>query len=103
MESDLGTRLEWVATAHYNTEHPHVHVALRGITDLNQPWGTSDSCTSCGKCVQVCPTGALYTKGASHVSYLVTDGNLVTGQNPASSAAVAKKISVLARNGIPTV
>jgi len=37
MESDLGTRLEWVATAHYNTEHPHVHVALRGITDLNQP------------------------------------------------------------------
>ena len=37
MESDLGTRLEWVATAHYNTEHPHVHVALRGITDINQP------------------------------------------------------------------
>jgi bidirectional [NiFe] hydrogenase diaphorase subunit len=35
------------------------------MIDLNQPWGTSDSCTSCGKCVQVCPTGALYTKGAS--------------------------------------
>lgn len=33
--------------------------------DLNQPWGTSESCTSCGKCVQVCPTGALYAKGAS--------------------------------------
>jgi bidirectional [NiFe] hydrogenase diaphorase subunit len=33
------------------------------VTDLNQPWGTSDSCTSCGKCVQVCPTGALFTKG----------------------------------------
>ncbi len=27
------------------------------ITDLNEPWGESDSCTSCGKCVQVCPTG----------------------------------------------
>jgi len=37
MEADLGTRLDWVATAHYNTEHPHVHVALRGITDRNQP------------------------------------------------------------------
>jgi bidirectional [NiFe] hydrogenase diaphorase subunit len=35
------------------------------IVDLNQPWGTSESCTSCGKCVQICPTGALYQKGAS--------------------------------------
>ncbi len=33
------------------------------ITDLNQPWGDSLSCTSCGKCVQVCPTGALFVKG----------------------------------------
>jgi bidirectional [NiFe] hydrogenase diaphorase subunit len=32
------------------------------ITDLNQPWGTAESCTSCGKCVQVCPTGALSEK-----------------------------------------
>jgi type IV secretory pathway VirD2 relaxase len=31
MESDLGTPLEWVAVAHYNTEHPHVHMALRGV------------------------------------------------------------------------
>jgi len=29
MESDLGTKLEWVAVVHLNTEHPHVHVALR--------------------------------------------------------------------------
>ena len=33
------------------------------ITDLDQPWGSSESCTSCGKCVQVCPTGALFVKG----------------------------------------
>lgn len=38
-------------------------VRSRIIADLNHPWGTSDSCTSCGKCVQVCPTGALFTKG----------------------------------------
>ena len=35
------------------------------ITDLSQPWGTSETCTSCGKCVQVCPTGALSEKGKS--------------------------------------
>jgi bidirectional [NiFe] hydrogenase diaphorase subunit len=33
------------------------------IADMNQPWGTSESCTSCGKCVLVCPTGALIEKG----------------------------------------
>jgi bidirectional [NiFe] hydrogenase diaphorase subunit len=35
------------------------------ITDLNQPWGDSKSCTRCGKCVQVCPTGALSQKGTA--------------------------------------
>src|SRR5258708_7199906 len=29
MEKDLGTRLEWLAAAHFNTEHPHVHIPLR--------------------------------------------------------------------------
>jgi bidirectional [NiFe] hydrogenase diaphorase subunit len=37
----------------------------RVITDLAQPWGASESCTGCGKCVQVCPTGALSEKGKS--------------------------------------
>ncbi len=40
-------------------------IASRVITDLNEPWGESTSCTSCGKCVQVCPTGALVEKGKS--------------------------------------
>jgi bidirectional [NiFe] hydrogenase diaphorase subunit len=31
------------------------------ITDLHEDWGAS-SCTKCGKCVQVCPTGALFDK-----------------------------------------
>jgi type IV secretory pathway VirD2 relaxase len=30
MESDLGTRLDWVAADHFNTGHPHSHVVLRG-------------------------------------------------------------------------
>jgi bidirectional [NiFe] hydrogenase diaphorase subunit len=33
------------------------------ITDMGSPWGESDTCTNCGKCVQVCPTGALFEKG----------------------------------------
>lgn len=33
------------------------------VTDLAEPWGASSTCTSCGKCVQVCPTGALFIQG----------------------------------------
>lgn len=33
------------------------------VADLDCPWGDSETCTSCGKCVQVCPTGALFEKG----------------------------------------
>ena len=32
-EKDLGTRLDWVAVDHWNTEHPHVHVLVRGVDD----------------------------------------------------------------------
>jgi hypothetical protein len=37
MERDLKTELEWIAAAHHNTEHPHVHIAIRGITNAGQP------------------------------------------------------------------
>jgi bidirectional [NiFe] hydrogenase diaphorase subunit len=40
-------------------------IESRVITDLNQPWGSSETCTGCGKCVHVCPTGALSEKGKS--------------------------------------
>jgi bidirectional [NiFe] hydrogenase diaphorase subunit len=58
-------------------EGAHVwDVANRGIdsiviTDLHDNWGSS-SCTRCGKCVQVCPTGALFDKskvGSDHPKY----------------------------------
>ena len=31
MTTDLKTNFEWVAVEHYNTEHPHVHIVLRGL------------------------------------------------------------------------
>lgn len=40
-------------------------IESRIIYDLNVAWGESLSCTSCGKCVQTCPTGALVAKGRS--------------------------------------
>lgn len=35
------------------------------IIDLNQPWGTSETCTSCGKCFMACPTGPIFRKGST--------------------------------------
>jgi bidirectional [NiFe] hydrogenase diaphorase subunit len=37
----------------------------RIISGLNEPWGDVQACTDCGKCVEVCPTGALFHKGDS--------------------------------------
>src|SRR6266542_3023102 len=37
MERDLKTEFEWVAVIHYNTEHPHAHIALRGLDNRGKP------------------------------------------------------------------
>ena len=33
VERDLGTKLDWVAVDHWNTDNPHVHVLIRGRAD----------------------------------------------------------------------
>jgi len=33
MERDLGTKLDWVAVEHHNTDNPHIHVLVRGKAD----------------------------------------------------------------------
>jgi bidirectional [NiFe] hydrogenase diaphorase subunit len=63
-------------------EGAHVwDVSSRGIksmvvADMNRPWGNSRGCTSCGKCVQVCPTGALAEKGFAVEEMVKQDGKV---------------------------
>lgn len=47
-------------------------INARIISDLNTPWADSPTCTECGKCVQVCPTGALFKKSRA-VGEMVKD------------------------------
>ena len=35
-ERDLGTRLDWIAIDHWNTDNPHIHVLVRGRADDGQ-------------------------------------------------------------------
>jgi type IV secretory pathway VirD2 relaxase len=36
VETDLGTKLDWVAVDHFNTERPHSHIMLRGVDERDQ-------------------------------------------------------------------
>jgi bidirectional [NiFe] hydrogenase diaphorase subunit len=48
----------------------------RIVSELNRRWGDATTCTSCGKCVNICPTGALSLKGAT-VAEMVKEKQLL--------------------------
>lgn len=50
VESDLGTRLDWMATDHWNTDNPHIHVLIRGQTEDGQDLVISRAYISRGFC-----------------------------------------------------
>jgi putative intracellular protease/amidase len=56
---------------------------LNGGTGENTPWFVEDALTE---------KGAVVETGAAWSSHVVRDGNLITGQNPQSSEAVAKEV-----------
>jgi bidirectional [NiFe] hydrogenase diaphorase subunit len=41
-------------------------ISSRLVSDMADSWGHASNCTGCGKCIQVCPTGALAEKGVAH-------------------------------------
>ena len=36
MEADLGSKLDWVAVDHWDTDNPHTHVVLRGVDETGR-------------------------------------------------------------------
>ena len=48
VEADLGTRLDWVAVDHWNTDNPHTHVVLRGKDDTGKDLIISRDCIAEG-------------------------------------------------------
>jgi hypothetical protein len=49
MESDLGTTLDWVGIAHWNTDNPHVHLLVR-VSRRTAPISSSPATTSATIC-----------------------------------------------------
>ena len=60
------------------------------ITDMNVPWGESETCTTCGKCVRACPTGALTRKGTG-IAEMEKDASFLANLVHTREAAGASK------------
>ena len=52
MEVDLGTRLDWVAVDHWNTDNPHVHLLVRGVDRGRRRSRDLAATTSAGACAR---------------------------------------------------
>ncbi|WP_339704604.1 type 1 glutamine amidotransferase domain-containing protein [uncultured Kriegella sp.] len=87
----------------------HAPAALKGVKDINgnplvqgkKVTGFTNSEEAAVQLTEVVPflvedmlkeNGGSYSKGSDWGAYALQDGNLITGQNPASSELVAKKL-----------
>ncbi len=77
-----GDAASWAFKGRRLTAFSNVEEAQVGLAD-NAPWLLEDRLRA---------AGAAYESGASWASNVVIDGNLVTGQNPASADAAAKAV-----------
>jgi len=65
---------------------------LTGISNREQNLSVLEDVTPFLLESKLLSLGALYSKGENYLSHVVEDGNIITGQNPASSKGVAQKI-----------
>jgi hypothetical protein len=67
MEKDLGTKLQWVAVEHDNTEHRHAHILLRGVRqELDRD----------GKCVTLTMPAQYVSQGIRDISQQLVERQL---------------------------
>ncbi len=71
---------------------------LTGISNSEENLSRSKDVTPFLLETELLSLGALYSKGENYVSHVVEDGNIITGQNPASSKGVAQKIVDLVKH-----
>lgn len=62
----------------------------RIVVDDGLPWGASSTCTDCGRCAEVCPTGALAERATAAQGLLPTRP-LEPARPPAPPPAAARK------------
>jgi putative intracellular protease/amidase len=71
---------------------------LTGISNSEENLSRSKDVTPFLLETELLSIGALYSKAENYVSHVVEDGNIITGQNPASSKGVAQKIVELVKH-----
>ena len=93
---DLGTRLDWVAVDHWNTDNPHVHVLVRGRRPTTARTSSSPATTSAGACARAPRNGRAGTRSAPRAGDPHRAGE--GGRRPSAG----RRLDSGARAGTPT-
>ena len=88
-----GSATRWRARMCWMSVSRGIHSMIS--CDLNRPWGQAQNCTSCGKCVQVCPTGALAEKGWAVEEMTKRVDNIDLARRQARRQSMTKKAASL--------